>query len=1252
MTERLRNTRPASRIARRGAFRRALRWRGTAAATAAWGLLQLGCGGDGSPGGVRLPERISYNRDVRPILADGCYPCHGPDEGHRKAELRLDVRESALLERDGIRAILPGDTAQSDLVRRIHSSDPAERMPPPQANRSLTRRERALLTRWIEEGAEYEPHWSYRPLARPEPPAVENESWVRGPIDRFVLARLEAEGIGPSAPAPAYQLLRRASFDLVGLPADPEEVRAFEAEPSGPRYARFVARLLDSPHYGERMALAWLDLVRYADTNGYHADEHRNVHPYRDYVIRAFQEGKPFDAFTVEQIAGDLLPDGDLQARVASGYNRLNQITTESGAQAREYRAKYMADRVRTTAAVWLGSTLGCAECHDHKFDPFSMRDFYAFGAFFSDLDERAVYSPAFLSLPPELPVPSAAQRSALAEIDATEQRVRLMRRERAQSLGPPFRSSLARWEAGLIRPGLEELRPDSASAEYARLEIAADGTVSAGGQNADAERYELVFPTPGSGAVGLQLEVLPDPTLPRNGPGRSEDGSFILSELSVWTRAEPGTSPRPLEIARASASFESSGASGVGRARLAIDGEHERVGVGWSIAGGAARRHVAFFEFEEPLSGDDATLGVELRMNAGAGRSLGRFRLRAVLPPQAPAQPPDSIVPEKWKTLIGADATTTSFRLLGSPGGKAGVRRAVTAPGVDYEIDLLISDIDLPGRDDQLEWRIAPPFLAEREGVRLRVGRQDGELALVTRTIRDDPATYRAQKLPTLEEDRTLWLKLRWVESRTAWRIFYATRPDGTLRELAGGALEVPWSSGEVVTNRIELTSGARGAAAATLAGFRVRPHALTLLDLPIEVARRLELPASERSPSQQQVIDELYYEISPGFEGLNERLGELAVRRAALEAEVPSTLVSASLGRRPVRVLRRGNWMDESGPQVEPSVPAFLASRTGPVEPDRLALARWIASPENPLTARVAVNRLWKLMFGRGLVRTPDDFGSQGSWPTHPDLLDWLAVEFIESGWDVKHLLRLIASSSAYRQSSAPRADLLESDPENRWLARQGRFRLDAELVRDTALAISGLLTRKVGGRSVKPYQPDGYWKQVASVLRSPATEWLPAPGAEQYRRGLYTYWKRSFPHPSLVAFDAPSREECVAQRARSSSPLQSLVLLNDPTYVEAAVAFAGRILREGGRDAEERIRWAHRVATGRGPSDAVSGVLRDLYDEHRKRYHETPRAARAIGRAGRRRLPKGVAPEELAAWTSVARVLLNLDEAIARL
>lgn len=776
------------------------------------------------PKSEAVPATIEFNRDVRPILSDNCYSCHGFDRNTRKAGLRLDVPEEATQKRkSGAIPFVPNSLGDSNALARVLSAHATDQMPPRGSSKSLTDTEKAILAKWIEQGAEYERHWAYIKPERPKVPKVEHKRDVANPIDAFIIAQLEKEGLKPSPIADPRTLLRRLSFDLTGLPPTYEDVERFKNADLDRVYDQAVASMLNSPQYGERMAQYWLDLVRYADTNGYHSDEYRSVWPYRDYVINAFNQNMPFDQFTIEQIAGDLLPNATRDQIVATGYNRQNQISSEGGVQPGEYIVKYAADRVRTTSTVWMGATMGCAECHDHKFDPYSQANFYEFAAFFADVKERGKY-------------------------------------------------------------------------------------------------------------------------------------------------------------------------------------EHGKYGY-------------------EP------------------------------------------------------------FMLLTTPEQEAKIK--------EYE-------------DDIRELR---------------------------REIRGVPEDDMAAK------------------------------------------------------------------------------------------------------------------------EELEKELSAAESRKKRFESDIPSTLITVSVDPREIRVLPRGNWLDNSGPIVEPRIPESLGAMEGEGRATRLDLAEWFVSPENPLTARVFVNRLWKQYFGTGLSKVLDDFGAQGEWPSHPELLDWLAVEFMESGWDVQHMVKLMVTSNTYKQSSQPNDKAQEIDPYNRLLAYQNRLRLEAEQVRDNALEVSGLLVKDIGGPSVYLYQPDSYYDDTYAGVGKEII-YTEDTGEKQYRRGLYAFWRRSFLQPSMLAFDAPPREECTAERTVSNIPQQALVLLNDPTYVEAARALAEEIVRNGGDTPEARVTFAYQRVLARNPDAAEVKTVVDLARRHAEHYAANVEEARELLAVGQREADPNLDPVEVATWTSVARVLLNLHETITRL
>ncbi|MBI1916410.1 MAG: PSD1 domain-containing protein [Planctomycetes bacterium] len=1013
-------------------------------------LSPLGLGGARLHGQEVKKHLIEFNRHIRPILSDNCFACHGPDKNQRKADLRLDSESDAFADRGGYSALVKGKPDTSELFKRITRSDKSGRMPPAKTGKHLTAQQVELIRQWIEQGAKYEKHWSLiPPQHRPVPKVAEGEQ-PRNVIDAFVRWRMEMRGLAPSPEADRRTLARRLSFDLVGLPPSPEQVEAFVKDASPQACATYVDRLLASKHYGERMAIYWLDVVRFADTNGIHGDNHREIAPYRDYVIDAFNNNKPFDRFVTEQLAGDLLPNPTNEQKIASGFNRLLMTTREGGAQPKEYLAKYSADRVRNTASIFLGYTMGCCECHDHKFDPLTQKDFYSFAAFFADIKDVAVGEQPMVRLP------TPEQENEIRKIDSE---LASLRAQLDRPL-PELDNAQARWEqeAKARRKDARDdwiiLKPEKlASSGKATLAIQPDHSVLSTGKNPAQDVYTVTLRTDQKQLTGIRLEALSHPSFGNPGLARG-NGNFVLTRFEV-SAAKDGAKPQPVKIVSAAADYEQPGFPVV----HAIDADPK---TGWAVDGHAKRGdRMAVFAFDRPLPGGPGTvLVVRLRHESQyTQHNIGRFRL----------------------SLTSA----------------------------------------------------AKPALS-------------GKNALLA------------------------------------------------------------------------------------------------------EVAQALGVETSKRTPQQKQTLTRYFRSIAPQLEPQRRQLAVLEKRKDDVVKAEPQTEISMAGPPRTIRILRRGNWLDDAGEIVEPNTPAsLLPLGVKGRRADRLDLAKWMVSPDNPVVARVFVNRLWKLFFGQGIVKPLDDYGSQGAWPTHPDLLDWLAIEFRESGWDVKHLVKLMVLSETYRQTSKASEKLKQADPYNQWLARQGRFRLDAEMVRDNALAVSGLLVHKIGGRSVKPYQPAGYWAH----LNFPIREWQKDSGEELYRRGVYTYWCRTFLHPSLVAFDAPSREECVVERPRSNTPQQALVLLNDPVYVEAARVLAERIVRHSGKDADARLRFAFRQVLQRSPQPTELKLLQGLVVQHLEQYRKDRAGAAELMKIGDFPVPKDLDVSELAAWTSVARVLLNLHETITR-
>ncbi len=1032
---------------------------------------------------ARSDGTVEFNRDIRPILSENCFFCHGPDKKHRDSGLRLDIRDEALAKE----AIVPGKPEESELVERITSDDEFERMPPKKSTKRLTNAQKELLKRWIAEGAEYQPHWAYVVPERAAVPAVKARERVRNPIDGFIIKALEAKKLAPSPEADRRTLLRRLSLDLTGLPPTPLEVAAFLGDADPQAYERQVDRLLDSPHFGERMAVPWLDLVRFTDTVGYHGDQNQRIFPYRDYVIAAFNENKPFDEFTIEQLAGDLLPDPTVVQLVASGFNRLNMMTREGGAQPKEYLAKYAADRVRTVATTWLGSTLGCAECHDHKFDPFTTRDFYRLEAFFADVKQWGVYSDYGYTPNPELkgwtndyPFPPEIEVASPYLARRQERIKERIRKLIATTAATVSSEALAAWTHECVdflskSPSGWALPPTSVEAAPAVARKAKA-----------ARKAAKVAPPPA-----------PAGSLPAEAVIAQDDGSFLLT-------------------------------------------------------GAAAKAGQHRFRMQ-PAPGWLAAIRLEVLPHAAHGGKV--------------AEEAASILVQLSAALARAESgEETPLAFAMADADHKDPRYSGTAALIGVRTGWKTSSRHADAPQTSVWWLERPLRLAEGD-----------------------------QVVVTLKSDNIGCIRL-------SLSPFGALDPQQT--EVSPSLLAALRT--EVADRTLEQTAELRAAYLLSTSS-----DAVALAKLHALQTELLECRDGRAYTQITQAMDPLV-----------------------------------------TRVLPRGNWQDESGAIVTPGVPEFLS---GPSSSEaerrltRLDLARWIVAPENPLTARVFMNRLWKQFFGSGLSGVLDDVGAQGDWPTHPELLDWLAVEFRDHGWNVKRMVKMLVMSSTYRQRSRQRPELREIDPTNRLLAQQAPRRLEAEFVRDNALAIAGLLNGEIGGPSAHPYQPAGYYVN----LQFPDRDYRADEDDRQYRRGVYMHWQRTFLHPMLANFDAPSREECTAVRTVANTPQQALTLLNDPTFVEAARVLAGTLLAlPAGTDAE-RLDALYLRALSR-PARAVERTsLLAFLDQMRRSYQERPEDAVKLLKLGFASPPPGLAGREVeaAAWTSVCRVVLNLQETITR-
>ena len=991
-------------------------------------------------------EEIDYARDIQPILSENCYQCHGPDAKARKAKLRLDLREDAVRNRDGFHAILAGQPDESDVVHRIKSAAHDEVMPPPKSGKSLSKAEIGLLEEWIRQGAKFSRHWAFDPPQKPALPRIANTEWPRQPLDRFVLSRLEQENLTPAPETDRATWLRRASLDLNGLNPSPAEIDAFLSDKSPQAWEKVVDRLLDSPHYGEHLGRYWLDAARYADTNGYQYDRNRDQWVWRDWVIHAFNSNKPFDQFTIEQMAGDLLPDATDQTRLATGFHRNHPITIEGGVVDEEYRTEYVIDRVVTTSTVWLGLTLICSRCHDHKYDPVSQEDFYRFFAFFNQVPERGLngFNPRI-----NAPSPLAGASNDLPQrlTEATEAYQDALKKSGADP---------SDWEKDLLdelnttwQPGIPVRMISSGGAT---LKALADQSILASGKNPGTDNYDLLLAKELQSPVSaIRLEALTHPSLTSGSASRGSNGNFVLSEFEVSYQLRGGRSV-PVKIEHAEADYEQ---KNYGIA-AAIDGQAGRSG--WAVDGNTRpENRLAVFTFANPIPAG-AALRVRMVQQFGQSHQIGRFRL----------------------------------------------------------------------------------------------------------------ALARGKTPPT-----------------------------------------------------------------------------------PLAIQSILQIAATQRTPAQREELT-TYLTGRFGSPEVSRAARELAVLRLekkAVKTSFPATMVlSEKPGMRTTHILDRGEY-DKKGRLVEAGIPSFFGSLPAGQPANRLALAKWMTGEDNPLTARVTVNRFWQQLFGTGIVKSSEDFGRQGEWPSHPRLLDYLAVDFVENGWDVKRLLRNIILSATYRQSSRITAESLARDPENRLLARGPRMRLDAEVIRDNALFSSGLLRRQVGGPSVYPYHPTGLWLELNNRPGYSRTYPHARDPVNLYRRSLYTYWKRTVPPPSMATFDAPEREFCMVRRSRTNTPLQAFVLMHDPQFVEAARFLAERMILEGGDTPKKRLRFGFRAVTSRHPSPTELSLLQETLKKLLVRYKTDPEAAMKLLSVGALPPTSQFEPFEHAAYAALARILLNLSETITK-
>lgn len=1174
---------------------------------------------------------VRYGRDVRPILSESCFLCHGPDGSTREANLRLDAFEGATSDLGGYAAIVPGNVEGSELWYRLTTDLQEDAMPPHDSNmKVLTAEQKEILRRWIEQGAEYEPHWAFEMPARPELPMVGDAAWMRNPIDRFLLARMEGEGLQPSPATDRATLLRRVFLDLTGLPPTPAELDAFLSDDRPDAYEKWVDRLLhEEPYasrYAERMATPWLDAARYADTNGIHMDAGRQMWAWRDWVLRALRDNMPFDRFVIEQLAGDLLPEASLDQKVASGFHRNHVITDEGGAIDEEYLVEYAADRTATTGAVFLGLTVHCSRCHDHKFDPVSQEEYYSLFSFFNSNEEPGLYSQlqnANRAFEPFLQVPSPEQAANQELRREALETLRAAMEQPTEEDAAAYGSFLADAQQRFGVSWAESKTTAAQHSEGVAMEVLADGSAKVVGTETARANHTITLQTQDSGLRMLLLEALRDPSFPEGRVGLAANGNAVLSSITATASSlrDPSLT-RTLDFTWAWADGEQQ------------NGDYDVVNIldssparGWAVDAHrlSGARH-ALLLTDTPFGYEGGTeLRVTLHYQSVYDfHSLGRVRLT-----------PGAISSEGLAALPVADSRWYGTWPYDPPKGEPGYDH-VFGPEADAEIDF-----DKKYAPDNYSWVPVPQVIEGEVNNVLPAGQK---VSFVGRRLFAPSA--RALELSLGSDDGIqVFLDGQMVFENRIDR-GAAEDQDRVTLQLTPGlhtlVLKIVNTGGPggVYCEAIPPADALQGTMVWSLAPEHVRATGAD------DLATRLsEDWRTQHSP--------LYREKLARAETMQEELD-------ALVASIPLTMVMKERETpRETFVLMRGAYdLPDRERPVSRGVPAALGTLPEGAPDNRLGLAMWLTAAENPLLARVTMNRMWEQLFGTGIVATPADFGLQGAWPSHPELLDWLAVEFREGGWDMRAMVRLMVTSAAYRQSSARRPEVTAVDPEGRLLAHYPRRRLGAEEIRDQALYVSGLLVEEFGGPSVKPYQPQGLWQEVA-MLQSNTRSFERGAGADLWRRSLYTYWKRAVPPPSLLTFDAPTREFCVTSRSTTNTPLQALVLWNDEQYVEAARVLAQRSLTEplprveGVSDAVDpvslRIEAMFRRCTGRVPEVEEMSALHAAFLEFEARYRASPEDAAKLLEAGEAPLVDEIDPPTLAAWTLLANALLALDETI---
>jgi len=1125
-------------------------------------------------------DKSDFNSQIRPILSSRCFQCHGPDDKSRKAKLRLDLRAEAIKDREGTFAIKPGDLQRSELIRRIAAGvDSDDVMPPTKAGPPLKPEEIAMLRNWIQQGAPYAVHWSFTKPERPALPKVQHGRRVKNPIDHFILAKLEQNKLKASPPADRYALIRRVTLDLIGLPPTPAEVEAFVKDKSPTAYEKIVDRLLASPSYGEKWARMWLDIARYADSYGYGTDSMRknNPWPYRDWVINAFNRNLPYDQFTIEQLAGDLLDDPTENQLVATAFHRNTMTNVEGGTDDEEWRVAAVKDRVNVTVQAWMGLTMGCAQCHSHKFDPISQKEYYQFYAIFNQTEDNDQPDER-----PTMALPSAAQRTKMTEL---RQKIAALQKS-ASKVTPALTAEFEAWEKanqasnfwGVLEPS------EFKSAQGTSFKTLEDKSLLTGTNAPEKDTYTIKFTSAASNVTAIRLEVLPEDSLPGNGPGRGDAGRFVLNELSVSVNPDADTATRARFLR-----IELPGKERIlSLAEVQVFSGSENV----ALKGKASQSSVAYE-------------GVPVR--AIDGNTNGEFEVaRSTTHTQTEKNP-------WWELDLGEEKNVDSILIWNR-----------TDPGVGERLaDLHVHALDAKRKPVWSSVVATPP----NPSVTLKLDEQIVALKRATATV--NLPGFDVASLAGPNPGKT-----------NGWAVDSSSKkPQSAVFELAR-----PIPTG-LITLRLAQNQGRRE----TIGRFRLAMAAsdLPVLATPTNIESLLAIEPGKRSAAERDALLKWFTRYANCTAEANRQIESLQSQLDAIQPPLlPVMRELAADKQRTTHFLNKGNFLDP-GEEVSAAIPASFNPMPPGAPINRLGVAKWLMGPDNPLTARVAANRFWAQLFSVGLVETEEDFGTQGTAPSHPELLDWLAVELREKGWNVKQFLKTIVMSATYQQSARVTAEKLAKDPRDRMLSRFPRRRLEAEMVRDQALALSGLLHCKIGGPSVYPPQPDGLWRVAFDGTRNYPT----SSGTDRYRRGIYTVWRRTIPYPSMATFDAPSRETCTFRRLPTNTPLQAFVTLNDPVFVEAAQALGRRLVAEGGDTAEKRIRFGLRLVQARPGEQSQIAVLKQLFEFELAHYRNAQPEAVKLSTEPLGPLPRNLDAAEAAAWTVVANVLLNLDGVLTK-